>query len=124
MGDAQYIIDLINQYIRNYAVDAFKDQRLNMILNLMMQYMIANSGGGGGGTGSQFLFVTSSSFINATDCPLVALNGKTLAITWVDQGKILIQGVDWTPYVGGGFTIIIPGFDSSQADFTFLVFAQ
>lgn len=67
---------------------------------------------------------TSSSFSGSTICPVVAFNGMTLQIFWNDAQRYLVQGTDFTPLSGGGFTIIIPGFDATTTNYSFYVFAQ
>jgi hypothetical protein len=67
---------------------------------------------------------TSSNFTTATNCPITADNGMTLQIYWNDAGRYLIQGTDFNPLAGGGFTITIPGFNATTTNYSFYVFAQ
>lgn len=101
---------LIDDKIRNYAVEAFHDLALNRILHLLNQNT-TSSGPGSGSFGT--IFVTSADFSDATNCPLPALNGYNIALFWNDVPKYLKKGTDWTPRVGGGFTILIAGFDAT-----------
>lgn len=119
------IIALIDQWIRNYAPEAFHDQRLNMILKLMLGFSGGGSGGGTG-TGSADLGTTyvkeSADFANATDCPIPSANGNGLLIFYDEGGRHIWQAdSEWSPLVGGGFTIDLPGFDSTTANFHFVI---
>lgn len=117
-----YIKTLINQRVRNYPVTAFQDMWMNTILNLIVDLFAG--GGGSGGSGEGVFKVTSADFTTATNCPITALVGLTLAVYWNDTNKFLDHGTDFTELVGGGFQILIPGFDSSTATYTFYVFVQ
>lgn len=65
--------------------------------------------------------VTSSNFINATDCPLPDLSQKGLAIFFNDASTFLHDS-DWEPLSGGGFRVLLPGFDSRVSTFYFFVY--
>lgn len=119
----QLYIDMVNQYINNYAIDAFAYSRLKTILLLGAQIMVGIQGGSVTNGGGAPLMVGSANFSNATDCPLTALNGLSLQLFANDLNKYLILGTDWNPLSGGGFTILIPGFDSTAQNFTFFVFS-
>lgn len=67
---------------------------------------------------------TSSNFSTSTNCPIASDNGMTLQIFWNDAQRYLVQGVDFAPITGGGFTIIISGFDATTSNYSFYVFAQ
>lgn len=116
-----YINTLIDQRVRNYPVESFKDMWMNTILHLINN---KTSGGGGGGGTEGVTKVTSANFTSSTDCPIVSLVGSTLAVYWNDVNKFLEHGTDFTELVGGGFTILIPGFNSGSATYTFYVFVQ
>lgn len=114
------IAALIDEFIGNYAVTAFHNMNLNRILHLLLD--LAASGSGGGGGLAFALPVTSADFINATDCPIVSVAGQNLFIIWAEGSKIMVQGIDFTLLVGGGFSVTIPGFDSTTDTFHFFVF--
>ena len=109
---------LIDNNVNNYAVEPFHNGTMRQILSLLNQ----NNGGGGGITDYQALVVTSANFINATDCPIVGYNGLNILVHWADIPKSLIGGTDVQALAGGGFRVLIPGFDSGAATFTFWVF--
>lgn len=67
---------------------------------------------------------TSSNFTSSVNCPIPTYNGMTLTIYWNDAQRYLVQGTDWTPLAGGGFTITISGFNASTSNYSFYVFAQ
>lgn len=119
-GTAQNIINQINQWVRNYALDAFMEGRLNSILNQIVLFI--DAGGGTGGSGSSMVRITSANFANATDCPLTALNGSNLAIFFNENQKYIEQDLgEWSPLVGGGFKVLIPGFNSANDNYHFYV---
>jgi hypothetical protein len=110
---------LIDISVRNFATEAFHDMALNRILHLMNQ-------NGSGGAPSQppagyfpTMFVDQTNFTTATDCPIPALNGYNLAVFWEDTQRHLKKGSEWIPFVGGGFTILIPGFDATANNYWF-----
>ena len=110
----------INQYITSYGVKAFHNKELNSILLQIIQW-IDSGGTTGPVTAPAVLVVTSANFTTGVDCPIPAYNGHTIAVLWCDIPKPLVQGVDFTPYVGGGFTMLTPGFNSGSATYTFWV---
>ena len=116
---------LINQFVRNYAVTAFLDMKLNMILNMMIDWIDS-----GGTTGPIVVVpglypITSADFINATDCPITALNGYNLQIYWNESNRFLIKADgEWTDLAGGGFRVLISGFDSTTATFHFYIYTS
>lgn len=71
-------------------------------------------------TGSTFKFI-SADFINATDCPALALNGLGLAIFFNENQIFLNAGIDFSYLPGGGFKILISGFDATSNNYTFYV---
>ena len=109
---------LIDTYVRNFATEAFHDMQLNRILHLL------NGGSGSGGSTAPpagyfpGVIVTQANFSNATDCPVTALNGYNLLVFYNDASRYLIKGTDWQVLVGGGFSILIPGFDATASGFT------
>lgn len=109
---------LIDASVRNYAPAAFHNMALNQILHLLNQN--TGSGGSTAPPAGYFpgLFVTQANFSDATDCPIPSLNGYNLMIFYNDANRYLIKGVDWQVLVGGGFTILIPGFDATAGGFT------
>ena len=112
----------IDQFVRNYALDAFTNLNLNRILHLITQLADANSSGTSGG---DILPMTSANFINSTDCPISSLNGTNLRIYFGEQQKFLEQDAsEWTPLTGGGFRITIPNFDSTLTNYHFYVFQE
>jgi len=115
------LVNDINDWVTNYAPKAFLNKRLNNLLLRIIAWI--NSGGTTGPViAPNMTIVTSADFSNATDCPIVALNGLTIGVLWVDIPKPLIETVDWTPLAGGGFTMLTAGFDSGSATYTFWVF--
>ena len=117
---AQTITNLINQYVRNYAIDAFQDMRLNRILNLLTQLADANSSGSTGSSG--IIPLQSANFVNATDCPLSNLVGKSFVIFFNENQRYIIEeDGEWSYLPGGGFKIQIPNFDASQSNYHFYV---
>lgn len=70
--------------------------------------------------GSTFKF-TSADFVNATDCPAPALNGLGLAIFFNENQIFLNAGIGFSYLPGGGFRILIPGFDAMSNNYTFYV---
>jgi len=56
------------------------------------------------------IYVTSADFSNATDCELPSLDGLRFRINWRGYG-FLIPTTEWETIIGGGFRILIPGFD-------------
>lgn len=114
---------LINQYCRNDGINFFHNLRGN---NILLQIVaLADAAGGGGGTGSFVIEVTSANFSNSTDCPLTTLAGKNIAVFYNEIGRFLEKDSgEWTDLAGGGFRVLIAGFDSTQATFHFVVFVK
>jgi hypothetical protein len=118
---AQNIIDQINQYCRNYGPEFFHNSRGNSILNQIVALVDANSGGVT--ASSQVLAITSADFSNATDCPLTLLDGINLQIYYCEGNKWLEKDLgEWTDLAGGGFTILITGFNSADDNYHFKIF--
>jgi hypothetical protein len=109
----QNLTNQINAVVRNYAPDAFHNMGMNNILLLFVQWIDSIAGSGSGTAAPSVVPVTAANFTTATDCPQPLLNGDSLVIFWNDVGKFLTKGTDWIDFVGGGFTIIIPGFDAT-----------
>lgn len=116
----QNLINQINAKIRNYAVEAFHNMALNSILLQIIAWIDGQSGGIT--ATSQVLQITSADFTNATDCPLVALNGANLVIFFNEGQKYLIKTTDWIDLVGGGFRVTIPLFDSTADTYHFFIY--
>lgn len=120
-ANAENIKVLVNKYIRNYPADAFLNQRLNSILLQIVD--LADTAGGGGGDGSVIIPLTSADFTTATDCALTSLAGKGIAVYFNENSKFLEQDAgEWADLVGGGFRVLIPGFNSTTANYHFYVF--
>lgn len=65
---------------------------------------------------SPHVSVTSVDFINATECPLPNLAFNKFSIFWSDLGNFIYQEIaQWDYLVGGGFEVLIPGFDSTAS---------
>ena len=85
---------------------------------------IFSNGGSGGGASSKYSIipVTSANFSGPVNCPLPATSGMNLAIFFNENNKfILIDAGEWAPLAGGGFTILIGGFDSTVYNYHFFV---
>jgi hypothetical protein len=120
-ANAENIKVLINQKVRNYAVDSYKDMALNRILLMMTD--LADSYGGGGGNGSVIVQATSANFTNTTDCPLTTLAGKNIAVFWNENQRFIEKdAIEWDDLPGGGFRVLIAGFDATAANFHFYVY--
>lgn len=123
MSDYTDLQTFITTYVQNYPVQAFHDLRMQGILLRMM----ALFGGGGSGSGSNSAIIpfVSANFSNATDCPVISMNGRSFQLFWNEDKRFLEQDAgEWGYLAGGGFTILIPGFDSSTDNFHFKVFPQ
>ena len=119
-ANAENIKVLINKIVRNSGVDAFHNMGMNRILLMMTD--LADSYGGGGGNGSTTVQVTSADFTNATDCPLTTLAGKRIAVFFNENQKYIEKDDgEWSDLPGGGFRVLIPGFDSTTANYHFYV---
>lgn len=126
-ANAENIKTLINQKVRNYAVDAFHNMSMNQILLMITD--LADSYGGGGGNGSVVVKLTSANFVipsggtAATDCPLTTLAGKSIAVFWNENQRYIEKDAgEWTDLPGGGFRVLIPEFDASTANFHFYAY--
>jgi hypothetical protein len=81
-------------------------------------------GGGGGGSGFSMHALSSSNFTSSTSCPIPALNNDSLQIFWNDVGRFLQEGTEWQNYSGGGFSILIPGFNASTSSYSLTLYAN
>lgn len=70
------------------------------------------------------VLVTSSGFSTSVNCPLPAYNGMQLQVYWNDANRYLVEGTDWSPLAGGGFTITVPGFNATTTNYSFYIFNQ
>lgn len=121
-ANAENIKNLINRWIRNYAVESFQDLRLNSIL-LQMVDLCDAAGGGTGGTGAVVIELRSSNFTNATDCPLTTLAGKNIVVFLSDIQRFLYKDEgEWTDLAGGGFKIALADFDATINNYHIYVF--
>lgn len=110
----------INTYIRNTPLDAFAELNLNRIL-LNMLFLADGSGGGGGQSGA-IIPLTSVNFVNDTDCPLGFLQGTNLSVYWQEQGRFLLPDAGEVAMLpGGGFQVLIPGFNRNNDNYHFYV---
>lgn len=122
--NAANIIAQINKYIRNDALPAFSDFNLNRILTLM-SLLADGSGGGGGALASAMYRFNSANFIDPgsgrkTDVIAPVLNGFDIALYWNQGTRYLEQDLgEYSLLPGGGFRILIAGFDASLDNFQF-----
>lgn len=122
-AEAQNIIQLIDKWVKNYAIDAFHNLRLNNILKRLAG--LADAASGGVGTGSFVVEVGTAGFINATDCPLTTLVGKQFALFYDEaQRHLHIDDGEWAYLAGGGFRILLAGFDGTAAPVHFVVYVK
>lgn len=120
-ANAENIKTLINQIVRNYAVQSFQNMGMNRILLMLTD--LADAYGGGGGNGSVIVQLTSANFINATDCPLTTLAGKNIAVFWNENSAFLEKDKsEWADLAGGGFRVLVPDFNSSTANYHFYAY--
>lgn len=120
-ANAENIKVQINKWVRNYAVAAFHDLRLNAILLLLTD--LADAASGGGGNGSTVVELRSANFVNATDCPLTTLAGQSIAVFLSDINRFLYKDEgEWADLPGGGFSISLPGFDSTTVNYHVYVY--
>lgn len=120
-ANAENIKVKINKWIRNYAVPAFHDLRLNGILLEMTD--LADAASGGGGNGSSVVELRSADFADATDCPLTSLAGVNIAVFLSDVGRFLYKDEgEWSDLPGGGFRILLAGFDSTTTNYHVYVY--
>lgn len=119
---SQYNKDLINQYVTQYPYDCFNNQWLKTILLLQEDEIEAGQSGGGGGTGFfSTIYVTSANFSNTTDCPLTSLNGFTFQVWDNDMNRYLYPTTEWQPLSGGGFRVLLAGFNASTDAHNFFI---
>ncbi len=123
--NAANIIAQVNKYIRNYPPDAFSDFNLNRILTLLTGLADANGGGGPVASG-QYKF-RSADFIDPgsgkkTDVIAPILLGFNLSIFINQMQRYLDQDAgEFSLLAGGGFRVLIAGFDASTDNY--LVYA-
>lgn len=121
---ATNIATQINQFIRTYPLDWGTNLNLNRILLLILQLADTNSAGGSGSNGVIFP-INSSNFSNATDCPLASLVNAQFRLYWGEGQKFLETDLgEWQTLVGGGFRVLIPGFNSTTQNYHFYIFIQ
>lgn len=67
---------------------------------------------------SNHVSVTSADFTTATDCPIPALALNTFSLFWASGlANYIYEDINqWEYLVGGGFRILIPGFDSTLSN--------
>lgn len=59
--------------------------------------------------------ITEANFTSARECPLPQFAAFDLEIFWCDLPNFIFESADqWQPIPGGGFEILLPGFDSSN----------
>ena len=117
----QNIKSQINQWVRNYAVEAFQNMRLNSILLQLVDWIDGAGGGGSGGGGATLVVaLTSANFVNVTDCPITSMAGGNIAVFFNEGNRYLNkdQG-EWTDLPGGGFRVLIPNFNAASANYHF-----
>lgn len=69
--------------------------------------------------------VASADFTTSIDCPIPALKGAAIEVYWDESQRFLEKDAgEWTDLPGGGFTVTIPGFDKSLANYHFYVFKR
>lgn len=122
-ANAENIKTQVNKSIRNYAVEAFQNMRLNAILLQLID--LADAATGGVGNGSVVVELTSADFINATDCPLTTLAGKNICVFFNENSRFITKDAsEWSDLAGGGFRVNIPGFNSTLQNYHFYVFVK
>lgn len=120
-ANAENIKVQINKWVRNYPLDAFANQRLNAILNQMVD--LADAASGGSGNGAVVVELTSANFTNATDCPLTTLAGRNIAVYFNENQRFIIKAdSEWSDLAGGGFRVNIADFDSTKFNYHFYVY--
>lgn len=123
MTVAQNIRNFINTWIKADAVAAFQNNRLNTALNMLNSSVETLSAGV---SDARVVHVTQANFINATDCPITSLAGKTISVYMnTDDMKRFLRTwgtAEWTDLVGGGFKILIDGFDGTSENLDFYVY--
>jgi len=122
-ANAENIKTQVNQWVRNYPLQAFQNQRLNSILLQLIN--LADAATGGSGNGSVVVELTSSDFSNATDCPLTTLAGQNICVFMNEASRFLTKDAsEWSDLAGGGFRVNIAGFDSTKQTYHFYVFVK
>jgi len=122
MSTASDLINDINDWVTNDAAKSYKNKRLNNILLRLVDWI-----NGGGTTGPivnvpNIYPIHQADFINATDAPVVALDGLTLQLYYNAASRFLDHGTDWTDLAGGGVRILLTGYDSAVAPADFFIF--
>jgi hypothetical protein len=121
-ANAENIKNQINEWVRNYPLEAFQNMRMNAILLQMVDLADASTGGTGG-TGSIVVELRSSNFTTETDCPLTTLAGKNIVVFLSDIQRFLYKDEgEWTDLVGGGFRVLIDGFNALTTNYHVYVF--
>jgi hypothetical protein len=70
--------------------------------------------------GGKTLLLTSANFTTATDCPVATFYNKKIALFWNEGQKYLFEDQgDFSYLPGGGFRILLPGFDKSIQNYHF-----
>lgn len=103
---------LINANVDNYPNKAFQNSALKTILLLMTSQL---TGGGGGSTFAGPFEITSSNFTTATVCPIPLLDGLNI-IVYLNGVGYLKKGTDWQDHAGGGFEVLLSGFNSATTN--------
>lgn len=80
--------------------------------------------GTGSGTSFSMRMVKSTNFSTTVNCPLPALINDSLQIFWNDAGRYLDEGTEWQNLSGGGFKILVPGFDAAANSYLLTVYAN
>lgn len=118
-SNATSLIQQVNQYIRGYVPDYADDLNLNRIL---LQMVALADAGGGNTISATKKRVTSSDFSTNTECPISAFKGFTLAVWWVQGQKYLESSAGEFGYLaGGGFQVLLPGFNKNDDNYIFYV---
>lgn len=108
--EAQNLIQFIDQWHRNDPVASYHNLRINSTLKRLVR--LADSGTGGGGGGG-VVEITSDDFINATDAPLIALDGDEFALFYDElQRHLHIEDGEWAYLAGGGVKVLLTDFDA------------
>lgn len=111
---------LINTFVRGYAVEAFKDLRMNNILLLMLDMIEGTQGGSVTPVITEA--VTSAAFANATDCPLPDFEGREIIVFWNEASRYIKKDAgEWDDLPGGGFKVLVDGFDSTADLYHFVI---
>lgn len=122
MSVASDLINDINDWVTNDAAKSYKNKRLNNILLRLVAWI--NSGGTTGPIVNvpNIYPIHQADFINATDAPLVALDGLILQVYYNAASRFLEPTTEWTDLAGGGVRILLTGFDSAVAPADFFIF--